>query len=196
MNEIEKSAGKYILFIDELHTLVGAGAMEGSMDASNMIKPALARGKMRAIGATTLKEYQRYIERDAALERRFQPVYVSEPSIEDTVAILRGLKEKYEIHHGVRITDGAIVAAAKLSNRYITDRNLPDKAVDLIDEATSSLRMEIDSLPAEIDDLERQKRKLEIEKEALKKKKKTKIQKSGSKKSKENWPKLTKKRIS
>ena len=174
MNEIEKSAGKYILFIDELHTLVGAGAIEGSMDASNMIKPALARGKVRAIGATTLKEFQRYIERDAALERRFQPVYVSEPSIEDTVAILRGLKEKYEIHHGVRITDGAIVAAAELSNRYITDRNLPDKAVDLIDEATSSLRMEIDSMPAELDQYEREKRKMEIEKEALKKEKKDK----------------------
>jgi ATP-dependent Clp protease ATP-binding subunit ClpB len=171
MNEIEKSAGKYILFIDELHTLVGAGAIEGSMDASNMIKPALARGKVRSIGATTLKEYQRYIERDAALERRFQPVFVSEPSIEDTVAILRGLKEKYEIHHGVRITDGALIAAAELSNRYITDRNLPDKAVDLIDEATSSLRMEIDSMPAELDQFEREKRKLEIEKEALKKEK-------------------------
>jgi ATP-dependent Clp protease ATP-binding subunit ClpB len=171
MNEIEKSAGKYILFIDELHTLVGAGAIEGSMDASNMIKPALARGKVRAIGATTLKEYQKYIERDAALERRFQPVYVSEPSIEDTVAILRGLKEKYEIHHGVRITDGALIAAAELSDRYITDRNLPDKAVDLIDEATSSLRMEIDSMPVELDQFEREKRKLEIEKEALKKEK-------------------------
>lgn len=167
INEIEKSAGRYILFIDELHTLVGAGAMEGTMDASNMIKPALARGKIRAIGATTLKEYQRYIERDAALERRFQPVFVSEPSVEDTVAILRGLKEKYEVHHGVRVTDGAIIAAAQLSNRYITDRNLPDKAVDLIDEAASSLRMEIDSLPAEIDDLERQKRRLGIEREAL-----------------------------
>jgi len=171
LNEIEKSAGKYILFIDELHTLVGAGAIEGSMDASNMIKPALARGKLRAIGATTLKEYQRYIERDAALERRFQPVFVSEPSVEDTVAILRGLKEKYEVHHGVRITDGALIAAAELSNRYITDRNLPDKAVDLVDEATSSLRMEIDSMPAEIDQLDREKRRLEIEREALKKEK-------------------------
>jgi len=171
INEIEKSAGRYILFIDELHTLVGAGAMEGAMDASNMIKPALARGKIRAIGATTLKEYQKYIERDAALERRFQPVFVSEPSIEDTIAILRGLKEKYEVHHGVRVTDRAIVAAANLSSRYITDRNLPDKAVDLVDEAASALRMEIDSLPAEIDDLERKKRKLGIEKEALKKEK-------------------------
>ncbi|MDD3487177.1 MAG: ATP-dependent chaperone ClpB [Candidatus Moranbacteria bacterium] len=177
MNEVEKSAGKYILFIDELHTLVGAGAIEGSMDASNMIKPALARGKARAIGATTLKEYQRYIERDAALERRFQPVFVSEPSIEDTISILRGLKEKYEIHHGVRITDSAIVAAAELSDRYITDRNLPDKAVDLIDEATSSLRMEIDSMPAELDQMEREKRRLEIEKEALKKEKKNKTSK-------------------
>jgi len=171
IKEIEKSAGRYVLFIDELHTLVGAGAMEGAMDASNMIKPALARGKIKAIGATTLKEYQRYIERDAALERRFQPVYVSEPSVEDTVSILRGLKEKYEVHHGVRVTDSAIVAAAQLSSRYITDRNLPDKAVDLIDEAASALRMEIDSLPAEIDDLEHQKRKLKIEKEALKKEK-------------------------
>ncbi|MDP1845527.1 MAG: ATP-dependent chaperone ClpB [Candidatus Moranbacteria bacterium] len=171
LSEIEKSAGKYILFIDELHTLVGAGAMEGTMDASNMIKPALARGKIRAIGATTLKEYQRYIERDAALERRFQPVYVNEPSIEDTIAILRGLKEKYEIHHGVRVTDEAIIAAARLSSRYIADRNLPDKAVDLVDEAASALRMEIDSLPAEIDDLDRQKRRLEIEKEGLKKEK-------------------------
>ncbi|HBB36441.1 MAG: chaperone ClpB 1, ATP-dependent Clp protease ATP-binding subunit ClpB [Candidatus Moranbacteria bacterium GW2011_GWC1_45_18] len=171
IKEIEKSAGRYILFIDELHTLVGAGAMEGAMDASNMLKPALARGKIKAIGATTLKEYQRYIERDAALERRFQPVFVSEPSVEDTIAILRGLKEKYEVHHGVRITDGAIVSAARLSSRYITDRNLPDKAVDLIDEAASALRMEIDSLPAEIDDLEHQKRKLEIEKEAIKKEK-------------------------
>jgi ATP-dependent Clp protease ATP-binding subunit ClpB len=168
LNEIEKAAGRYILFIDELHTLVGAGAIEGAMDASNMIKPALARGNIKAIGATTLKEYQKYIEKDAALERRFQPVYVTEPSVEDTVAILRGLKEKYEVHHGVRITDGAIIAAANLSNRYISDRNLPDKAVDLIDEAASSLRMEIDSLPAEIDDLERKKRRLEIEKEALK----------------------------
>jgi ATP-dependent Clp protease ATP-binding subunit ClpB len=169
IKEVEKSAGKYILFIDELHTLVGAGAIEGAMDASNMIKPALARGKIKAVGATTLKEYQRYIERDAALERRFQPVFVSEPSIEDTIAILRGIKEKYEVHHGVRVTDGAIVAAAQLSSRYITDRNLPDKAVDLIDEAASALRMEIDSLPAEIEDLENRKRKLEIEKEALKK---------------------------
>ena len=171
IKEIEKSAGRYILFIDELHTLVGAGAMEGTMDASNMIKPALARGKIKAIGATTLKEYQKYIERDAALERRFQPVYVSEPSAEDTVAILRGIKEKYEVHHGVRMTDRAIVAAVQLSSRYISDRNLPDKAVDLIDEAASALRMEIDSLPAEIDDLEHQKRKLEIEKEAIKKEK-------------------------
>src|SRR3989339_1545391 len=153
IKEIEKSAGRYILFIDELHTLVGAGAMEGAMDASNMLKPALARGKIKAIGATTLKEYQRYIERDAALERRFQPVFVSEPSVEDTIAILRGLKEKYEVFHGVHITDGALIAAAQLSDRYIADRFLPDKAVDCVDEATSSLRMQIDSRPEELDRL-------------------------------------------
>lgn len=172
INEIDRSAGKYILFIDELHTLVGAGATtEGSLDASNMLKPALARGRIRAIGATTTKEYQRYIEKDAALERRFQPIMVSEPSIEDSIAILRGLKEKYEIHHGVRITDGAIQEAVKLSDRYITGRFLPDKAVDLIDEATSALRMEIDSMPAEIDSMERSIRRMEIEKKALEKEK-------------------------
>ena len=170
INEIDRSAGKYILFIDELHTLVGAGATtEGSLDASNMLKPALARGRIRAIGATTTKEYQRYIEKDAALERRFQPIMVSEPSIEDSIAILRGLKEKYEVHHGVRITDTAIQEAVKLSNRYITGRFLPDKAVDLIDEATSALRMEIDSMPAEIDTMERTIRRMEIEKKALEK---------------------------
>ncbi|MDQ1283744.1 MAG: ATP-dependent Clp protease ATP-binding subunit ClpB [Patescibacteria group bacterium] len=167
MNEIKRGAGKYILFIDELHTLVGAGAIEGALDASNMLKPALARGLIKMIGATTTKEYQKYIERDAALERRLQPIVVGEPSAEDTVAILRGLKEKYEVHHGVKITDGAIQEAVSLSDRYITDRFLPDKAVDLIDEATSALRMEIDSMPAEIDAVERLMRRMEIEKKAL-----------------------------
>lgn len=168
LKEIKSQDGKIILFIDELHTLVGAGASEGSMDASNMLKPALARGELRAIGATTTKEYQRYIEKDAALERRFQPIHVNEPSISDTIAILRGIKEKYEVHHGVRITDDAIVAAANLSARYITDRFLPDKAVDLIDEATSALRMEIDSMPEELDKLKREIKRLEIEKAGLK----------------------------
>ncbi len=171
INEIEKSQGRCITFIDELHTLVGAGAQEGAMDASNMLKPALARGKLRTIGATTLKEYQKYIEKDAALERRFQPVTVGEPSEEDTLAILRGIKEKYELHHGVKIRDEALVAAVKLSNRYITDRFLPDKAIDLVDEATSALRMEIESMPTEIDKLERRKRQLEIEEQAIKKEK-------------------------
>ncbi len=169
LKEIEDSEGQIILFIDELHTLVGAGAAEGAVDASNMLKPALARGELRAIGATTLNEYRKYIEKDAALERRFQPVYVGEPSVEDTIAILRGLKEKYEVHHGVRIKDSAIVAAATLSHRYITDRFLPDKAIDLIDEAAASLRIQIDSMPTEIDELERRAMQLEIEKQALKK---------------------------
>ena len=169
ISEVEKSEGEYILFIDELHTLVGAGAIEGSLDASNMLKPALARGKIKVIGATTVREYQKYIEKDAAFERRFQPIMVNEPSMEDSIAILRGLKEKYEVHHGVKITDGAIQEAVKLSSRYITDRFLPDKAVDLIDEATSALRMEIDSMPMEIDKLERSIRRMEIEKKALEK---------------------------
>ena len=147
LKEIENAQGQIILFIDELHTLVGAGAAEGAIDASNMLKPALARGELRCVGATTLNEYKKYIEKDAALERRFQQVYVGEPTVEDTIAILRGLKERYEVHHGVRIKDSAIVAAATLSNRYITDRFLPDKAIDLIDEAASRLRIEIDSLP-------------------------------------------------
>ena len=171
LKEIEQAKGEIIVFIDELHTLVGAGAAEGAIDASNMLKPALARGELHCIGATTLKEYRKYIEKDAALERRFQPVLVREPSVEDTIAILRGLKEKYEVHHGVRIKDSALVAAAILSNRYISDRFLPDKAIDLIDESSSRLRIEIDSMPVEIDEVERKIIQLEIEKQALKKEK-------------------------
>ncbi len=167
LKEITESDGQIILFIDELHTLVGAGAAEGSMDASNMLKPALARGELRAIGATTLNEYRKYIEKDPALERRFQPVLIAEPSVEDTIAILRGLKERYETHHGVRIKDAAILAAATLSHRYITDRFLPDKAIDLIDESGASLRMQLDSLPVEIDEIERRIMQLEIERQAL-----------------------------
>jgi ATP-dependent Clp protease ATP-binding subunit ClpB len=171
LREIEESAGSVILFIDELHTLVGAGAAEGAIDASNMLKPALARGELRCVGATTLNEYRKHIEKDAALERRFQPVFVGEPSVEDTIAILRGLKEKYEVHHGVRIADTALVAAATLSHRYIADRFLPDKAVDLVDEAASRLRIEIDSMPVEIDEVERRIVQLEIERQALGKEK-------------------------
>ena len=167
LKEISEADGQIILFIDELHTLVGAGAAEGSMDASNMLKPALARGELRAIGATTLNEYKKYIEKDPALERRFQPVLVAEPTVEDTIAILRGLKDRYEVHHGVRIKDAAILAAATLSHRYISDRFLPDKAIDLIDEAAASLRMQIDSLPTEIDEIERRILQLEIERQAL-----------------------------
>ncbi len=167
LKEITESEGQIILFIDELHTLVGAGAAEGAMDASNMLKPALARGELRAIGATTLNEYRKYIEKDPALERRFQPVLIAEPSVTDTIAILRGLKERYELHHGVRIQDAAILAAATLSNRYITDRFLPDKAIDLIDESAASLRMQLDSLPVEIDEIERRILHLEIERQAL-----------------------------
>jgi ATP-dependent Clp protease ATP-binding subunit ClpB len=169
LKEIEDSAGEIVLFIDELHTLVGAGAAEGAIDASNMLKPALARGDLRAVGATTLAEYRKYIEKDAALERRFQIVMVNEPTVEDTIAILRGLKEKYEVHHGVRIKDAAIVAAATLSSRYIADRFLPDKAIDLVDEAAASLRIQIDSMPIELDQLERRATQLEIERQALKK---------------------------
>jgi len=171
LKEITDAHGQIILFIDEMHTLVGAGAAEGAIDASNMLKPALARGELRCVGATTIKEYRKHIEKDAALERRFQPVLVEEPSVEDTISILRGLKEKYEVHHGVRIKDSALVASATLSHRYITDRFLPDKAIDLIDEATSRLRIEIDSMPAEIDDVKRKITQLEIEREALKKEK-------------------------
>ena len=167
IKEVADSDGEFILFIDELHTLVGAGATSGAMDAANILKPALARGDLRAIGATTLNEYQKYIEKDSALERRFQKVFVSEPTVDDTISILRGLKERYEVHHGVRITDAAIVAAAQLSNRYITDRFLPDKAIDLVDEAASKLRIEIDSMPEELDTLERRIRQLEIERQAL-----------------------------
>ena len=171
LKEISNAAGNIILFIDELHTLVGAGAAEGAIDASNMLKPALARGELRCVGATTLNEYRKYVEKDAALERRFQPIYVSQPTVEDTIAILRGLKERYEVHHGVKIKDSAIIAAAMLSHRYISDRFLPDKAVDLIDEAASKLRIEIDSVPMEIDEVQRKIMQLEIERQALKKEK-------------------------
>jgi len=169
LKEITEAEGSIILFIDELHTVVGAGAAEGSIDASNMLKPALARGELKCVGATTIKEYRKYIEKDAALERRFQPIVVGEPTVEDTISILRGIKDKYEVHHGVRIKDSALVSAAVLSNRYITDRYLPDKAIDLVDEATSRLRIEIDSLPSEIDNFRRRIIQLEIEREALKK---------------------------
>ncbi len=171
LKEVQESQGEVVLFIDELHTVVGAGSAEGAMDASNMLKPALARGELRCVGATTLNEYQKYIEKDAALERRFQPVYVGEPSVAETIGILRGLKERYEVHHGVRIQDAALVAAATLSHRYIADRFLPDKAIDLVDEAASRLRIEIDSLPTEIDEVERKIVQLQIEREALKKEK-------------------------
>ncbi len=171
LKAVEESQGKIVLFIDEMHTLVGAGAAEGAMDASNMLKPALARGELRCVGATTIDEYRKHIEKDPALERRFQPVIVQEPDVEDTISILRGLKERYEVHHGVRIKDSALIAAAMLSNRYITDRFLPDKAIDLIDEAASKLRMEIDSMPTELDELERTIRRLQIEEQAVKKEK-------------------------
>ncbi len=169
LTEVTGSDGQIILFIDEMHTLVGAGKADGAMDASNLLKPALARGELHCIGATTLDEYRKHVEKDAALARRFQPVFVSEPTVEDAVSILRGLKEKYELHHGVRITDSAIVAAATLSNRYITDRFLPDKAIDLIDEAAARLKMQIDSKPEELDNTDREIVRLKIEQEALKK---------------------------
>jgi ATP-dependent Clp protease ATP-binding subunit ClpB len=169
LKEIADSEGEVILFIDELHTVVGAGAAEGSMDASNLMKPMLARGELHCIGATTLNEYRKYIEKDAALERRFQQVLIEEPDVEDTISILRGLKERYEVHHGVRIKDSALVTAAVLSNRYISDRFLPDKAIDLMDEAAARIRTEIDSMPAELDDLRRRTMQLEIEREALRK---------------------------
>src|SRR5262250_1636057 len=169
LSEITAAAGEIVLFIDELHTLVGAGKAEGAMDASNMLKPALARGELHCIGATTLDEYRKHVEKDAALARRFQAVFVDEPTVEDTISVLRGLKEKYELHHGVRITDSAIVAAATLSNRYITDRFLPDKAIDLMDESASRLRMEVESKPEAIDELDRRIVQLKIEREALKK---------------------------
>lgn len=167
VKEVTESNGEIFLFIDEIHTLIGAGATSGSMDAANILKPALARGELRLIGATTLDEYQKHIEKDAALERRFQQVLVEEPTVEDTISILRGLKEKYEVHHGVKITDQAIVSSAELSNRYITERFLPDKAIDLIDEAAARLRIDMDSMPQELDEIERKIRQLEIEKQAL-----------------------------
>ncbi|MBL7998917.1 MAG: AAA family ATPase, partial [Candidatus Kapabacteria bacterium] len=167
IKEVTEANGEIILFIDEIHTLIGAGANQGSMDAANILKPALARGELRCIGATTIDEYRKYVEKDPALERRFQKVTVEEPSVDSTISILRGLKERYEVHHGVKITDAAIVAAAQLSNRYITDRFLPDKAIDLIDEAASKLRIEIDSLPEEVDSVERKIKQLEIERQAL-----------------------------
>ena len=169
LKEVAEAQGNVILFLDELHTVVGAGAAEGAVDAANLLKPMLARGELRAVGATTLDEYRKHIEKDAALERRFQPVIVGEPSVEDTIAILRGLKERYEVHHGVRIQDSALIAAATLSHRYIADRFLPDKAIDLIDEAASKIRIEIDSLPTEIDEVDRRVMQLEIELTSLRK---------------------------
>ena len=189
LEAIEKSEGRYILFIDELHTLVGAGAAEGAVDASNMLKPALARGTLHAIGATTVKEYRQYIEKDAALERRFQPIYVDEPTPEDTLTILRGIKEKYEVHHGIKISDDALIAAVNLSVRYITDRFLPDKAIDLIDEAAAAVKIEIDSMPVELDQIKRKIFQLEIELAALKKEKGLEVRKKALEEEKENLQK-------
>ena len=169
VNEVKKSEGDIILFIDEIHTLVGAGKGEGAMDAANILKPALARGELRSIGATTLDEYQKYFEKDKALERRFQPVMVDQPTVEDTISILRGIKDRYEVYHGVKITDSSLVAAATLSNRYITDRFLPDKAIDLVDEACAMIKTEMNSLPAELDEVQRKIMQMEIEEAALKK---------------------------
>ena len=189
LEAIEKSEGRYILFIDELHTLVGAGAAEGAVDASNMLKPALARGTIHAIGATTVKEYRQYIEKDAALERRFQPIYVDEPTPEDTLTILRGIKEKYEVHHGIKISDDALIAAVNLSVRYITDRFLPDKAIDLIDEAAAAVKIEIDSMPVELDQIKRKIFQLEIEMAALKKEKGLEVRKKALEEEKESLQK-------
>ena len=176
LKEVQSAEGRVLLFVDELHTVVGAGKTEGSMDAGNLLKPLLARGELHMIGATTLDEYRKYIEKDAALERRFQPVFVDQPSVEDTISILRGLRENYEVHHGVRIKDAALVAAAVLSNRYIADRFLPDKAIDLVDEAAAKLRTEIDSMPTELDEASRRMMQLEIEREALRKEKRRRVE--------------------
>ena len=186
---MQEGAGEIILFIDELHTVVGAGAAEGAMDASNLLKPMLARGELHCIGATTLNEYRKYIEKDAALERRFQPVMVDEPSVEDTISILRGLKERYEVHHGIRIKDAALVTAAVLSKRYITDRFLPDKAIDLVDEAAAKLRTEKESMPVELDEVNRRVMQLEIERQALKRETDAGFARSAGESSRRNSPK-------